>query len=113
LAKKREWDKENTEHRRKYRTANRYRYNAHAMKRYCAEKNATPSWLSQSQEKEIQHFYWLAKDLEAVSGERYDVDHIIPIQGEDVCGLHVPWNLQILPKDLNISKGNRVKGFAV
>lgn len=54
----------------------------------------------------LSDFYWLAKDLERVSGEKYHVDHIIPLAGKDVCGLHVPWNLQILPSDLNLSKSN-------
>ena len=55
---------------------------------------------------EIQQYYWLAKDLQSVTGEPYHVDHIVPLQGENVCGLHVPWNLQVLPADINMSKGN-------
>jgi len=68
---------------------------------------ATPQWLTKPQAEQINNFYWLAKDLKAVSGQDYHVDHIVPLQGKNVCGLHVPWNLQVLPSDINLSKGNR------
>jgi len=71
-----------------------------------ASLRATPQWLTSKQAQEIKDFYWLSKDLTAVSGEIYHVDHIVPLRGKNICGLHVPWNLQILPADINLSKGN-------
>lgn len=70
-------------------------------------KKAKPWWLTTEMEEEIKQFYDLAKDCRITTGEDYEVDHIIPIKGKTVCGLHVPWNLQVLPKDVNRSKSNR------
>ena len=67
---------------------------------------ATPDWLTQEQLEDIKNFYWLAQDLKLVTGETYHVDHIVPLKGKSICGLHVPWNLQVLPADINLSKGN-------
>ena len=67
-----------------------------------------PQWLSEPDKGRIEDFYWFAQDLYKVTGEVYHVDHIVPLQGKTVCGLHVPWNLQILPADLNLSKGNNM-----
>ena len=72
------------------------------------QKRATPAWLSESQIGEMKNLYLHARDCEIVTGEKYHVDHIVPIKGRNVCGLHVPWNLQILPSDVNLSKGNNM-----
>jgi hypothetical protein len=76
-------------------------------KRRSAKLSATPGWISKDHLSEIQSFYSMARDCEVVTGEPYHVDHIIPLQGKNICGLHVPWNLQVLPSDINQNKSNK------
>lgn len=83
-----------------------------ASARRALKLKATPSWITEDQLEEIENFYWLTKDLQSLSGEVYHVDHIVPLKGKNVCGLHVPWNLQVLPADINLSKGNSYAEYA-
>jgi hypothetical protein len=79
---------------------------ATANKRYAAKLKRTPQWLTKDHWKQINNFYLEAADRQKVTGIKYEVDHIEPLQGENVSGLHVPWNLQILTKSENCKKGN-------
>lgn len=68
------------------------------------KKNRTPAWVSDT---EFVGIYDEAIRLTANSGIQHHVDHIVPLFGESVSGLHVPWNLQILTASENLAKGNR------
>lgn len=106
------WGKANPEKIRAINIASKKRHPdrivARNAKRNADKLMATPKWLTRGQFLEIQEFYTLAKELAWLSNEPLEVDHIVPLKGKEVRGLHVPWNLQILPESLNIKKGNKL-----
>ena len=57
--------------------------------------------------KEIWKFYYLAKVMTIRTGIPHQVDHIVPINGKNVCGLHVHWNLQVITATENLKKRNK------
>lgn len=119
----RDWYYENIEHKKRYwakwraeniervaknfrlwSLANGERVRAKGARRHAAKLMATPAWASK---EAIMAFYAEAARLTKETGERHEVDHIVPLQGRIVRGLHWEGNLQILPKSKNISKHNR------
>lgn len=66
---------------------------------------ATPRWLSTIDVMRIRAMYAEAKRLTRETGELHVVDHIVPKIGPTVCGLHVPWNLQVMHWRANAVKG--------
>lgn len=101
------WNLENLNYFVEWRSKNLAKQRFYSHKRKAAELKATPPWLSEEQKAHMQIFYDAACDLQKELKIELHVDHIIPLQGKNVCGLHVPWNLQVLTKYDNLSKGNR------
>jgi hypothetical protein len=103
----RQWYRENKDRRKDYGKAhyknNKPVYMAHSAKRRASKKQQTPSWAN---EQTIRAFYKEAARLEQETGIKHHVDHIIPLQGELVSGLHVENNLQVIPANENLSKSN-------
>lgn len=92
------------ENNEKWRKNNLTNVNARQAKRRFAVKNACPSWADL---EAIESFYAMAKWLElTVPGQKYHVDHIVPLINPLVCGLHVHHNLQILRAEDNRRKHN-------
>ena len=71
-------------------------------------RDATPPWISRQQKTDIRQLYQIAITMTKTTGEQYVVDHIIPLRGEDVCGLHVPWNLRVITQEENLKKSNKL-----
>ena len=87
--------------------ANRGHVNAYCVKRHTAKLNRTPAWLSEFDKLKIECLYQLAAMRTRESGCIWHVDHIIPLQGKFVSGLHVPSNLRVIPAVENNRKYNR------
>ena len=90
-----------------YAKANPEKFAMKTRKRKVAKLQRTPFWLNAGQEFEMECIYKYCAALRSV-GLDYEVDHMVPLQGKTVSGLHVPWNLQILTASENAAKGNRL-----
>jgi len=91
--KNREYSKDN----RAIRNANYARYRANKIQ-------ATPAWAS---DKYMKLWYEGAKIQEKLTGRKVHVDHIVPLKGANVCGLHCEDNMQWMFAEDNCSKGNK------
>lgn len=92
-----------------WRIANPAKRNAASAKRHAAKLNATPHWLTQEHLDQIEMCYVEALALRMYTGQEYHVDHIVPLQGKAVCGLHVPWNLRVILAKDNLAKSNTLE----
>ncbi len=91
---------------RLYSLNNREKCNAIKAKYKASKKQRVPPWITEKHLEEIEDFYKIARQMTIDTGIEYQVDHIVPIQGNNVSGLHLPWNLQILTKEENVRKRN-------
>lgn len=80
---------------------------AHRAKRRAVLLQATPPWLTKEHWQEIDALYL---DAATRPGGPWHVDHIIPLIHDKVCGLHVPWNLQVITAAENCAKNNLFDG---
>lgn len=95
----RKWRQSNREKLRPYQSA----YNAIRWKR-------TSIPLAKLHLEQIVKIYEKRDRKIKQTGTDHHVDHIIPIKGKNICGLHVPWNMQILPAKENRQKSNKFNG---
>jgi hypothetical protein len=80
-------------------------FSAKSARRHALKLLACPKW---ADKKAIEAIYQEAKRLQSATGTVYHVDHIVPLQGKTVCGLHVHLNLRAIPAIENLTKKNRL-----
>ena len=90
------WKKNNKELNRMY-----------VANRLARKKQRTPNWFGELDNLVMIEAHHLAKLREEITGFKWDVDHIIPLCGKKVSGLHVYNNIQVIPKSMNVKKHNK------
>lgn len=110
-----EWQQKNKE---KYSAKSKRHYQnnkeksfANSAKYRAARRNACPKWFDRATQEQIEKIYIDARKISSETGVAHEVDHIIPLVSDVVCGLHVPWNLQILTQFKNRSKRNNLENL--
>ena len=98
---------EKVQHKKNYKDKKPELYKALTSVRKRRHRAATPLWVTAEQKLDMRKLYLQAQELTKLTGERYVVDHIVPLINEAVCGLHVPWNLRVITQEENLKKSNK------
>lgn len=105
------WNKNNpqrvADNNKTWNQLNSGKKNAASNKREAAKLQRTPKWLTIEDFKQIEAIYRLSSTIQKITGIEYNVDHIIPLQGETVSGFHIVSNLRIITAEENKKKGNK------
>jgi hypothetical protein len=97
---------ETREYKRKWQKKNQQQHNLGTALYKRRHRSATPPWLSEEHREQIKQIYLQARAMTELTGTKYVVDHVIPLRGKNVCGLHVPWNLEVMTNEANCRKSN-------
>lgn len=105
-----DWQEQNKDKKsanyKRWQQTNKGTVNAYNSQHRANKKSATPAWADL---EKIKAMYNVAQYFDWISGGfvKHHVDHIVPLRGKNVCGLHVENNLQILIDKDNLRKSNK------
>lgn len=90
-----------------YYYKNKEKWRGIKARRRAREKQAFPSWAgTEWEEFAVKEIYLLCNLRSKITGVKHEVDHIVPLTNNYVCGLHTANNLQILTQEENRKKSN-------
>ncbi len=89
---------------KKWSSSNKGKVLNYTAKRRAAKFQRMPKSLNESDKLQIERCYALAKTFREFFEYDVHVDHVIPLRGKEVSGLHVPWNLRIVTATDNLRK---------
>jgi hypothetical protein len=92
----------------RYRRNNLGKFANRENKRRAGKLSAMPKWLNQAELVEIEYLYMYNQIMPGT----WEVDHIVPLQGKTICGLHTPENLQVISAKENRMKSNKFREVA-
>lgn len=90
-----------------YAKANPDKERERSAKRYAAKLQRTLT-LTKEQKTALKTIYSFAEWVSKKTGSQHHVDHIVPLKGKNMSGLHVPWNLRVISEKENLRKKNKV-----
>ena len=112
---RKEWRNKNREainkYSRNWKQENKDKIYSWTAKRRGSLLKSTPIWITKNDIQQIAEFYLCSEMFSMYTGEKYHVDHIIPLRGKKVNGLHVPSNLQVITAKENLKKSNSFNMF--
>jgi 5-methylcytosine-specific restriction endonuclease McrA len=103
-----EWTEKEKARKLNYQRNNKDKVAVYWSIRRANKLRATPPWINSAHKEEMKFLAWFARSIKGLHGLDYHVDHIHPLKGKNFCGLHVPWNMQVLSQPANDAKGNKL-----
>lgn len=107
LAKNKQYIEERPDYYKQFRLNHPDKVNGKENKRKAAKLQRIPCWLTADEFWMIEQAYEICALRTKMTGIEWHVDHVIPLQGKLVSGLHTPYNLQVIPAVINTAKGNK------